>query len=392
MKVIEINQVIATHRHEWRKWPDTDDRDYTSVLDERWTWTFQRGDTTILVQNRFYPVYSAYLAAGDENLPIRFPVINNLTPPSPAVLEEQRRALVSLLIDCNAILWEHAHQCFPEVVFSLPPQAFNFRILSHGDDCPGSSDIKTFPVASFFNALCHSMFVWNNDTGALTADEYRNRGVEYTRFCPNVMSAGLPAGLAEAGFSIAAKQDLIRSEAATPDMAFVGFTGNGERAQLFRDLRLAHARQEQHGVSMKLYGAVGMPDGVLEPRDPPHPKGLGYPMASLYAGAFSSLNIAISSLFNCRLADLWFSGVVQFVRDRWGELAKNGFVDGEHYISFDGTAYDLLTKVRELKTKPKEAAEMIGRAYTKAEQFWADNSWQAAYTDIYSRFVEGPIS
>lgn len=389
-RILELEQVIATHRHEWKKWPDTQDRDYGPVLDERWSWSFLRGDTLIRVHNRFYPVYSAYLRAGDESLPIRFPVINNLSPPSPAVLEQQRQDLRAVAKDCKAVLWEHAHQCFPEVAWELPG-LFDLRALSHGDDCPGSSDVKTFPVASYFNALIYSMFVWNNESGALTADEYRRRGLGYARFCPNVMSAGLQAGLDELDFSIDRKQAMIRAGECDPALAFVGFTGGGERAQMFRHLGAAHARQQQLGLSIRLHG-IGMPDGPLEPRDPPHPRGLGYPMAGLYANALSSPNMAISSLFNCRLADLWFAGVVQVVRDRWGELAKMGFADGEHFVGFDGTSDDLLAKVESMRARPAAAAEMVGCAYDKAREFWRDNSWEEAYTDVYFRYVDGLLS
>lgn len=389
-RIVDIEQVIATHRHDWKKWPDTDDRDYGPVLAERWTSSFRRDDTIIRVHNRFYPVYSAYVRAGDETLPIRFPVINNLSPPGPAVLEQQRRDLRLVAQECKAILWEHAHQCFPEVVFEMP-SLFSLRALSHGDDCPGSSDVKTFPVASYFNALIYSMYVWNNESGALTADEYARRGLGYARFCPNVMSAGLQAGLDEVGFSIDKKQAMMRAGECDPTLAFVGFTGGGERAQMFRHLGAAHARQQQLGLSIRLHG-IGMPDGPLEPRDPPHPRGLGYPMAALYSNAFASPNMAISSLFNCRLADLWFAGVVQLVRDRWGELGRMGFVDGEHYLGFDGTADSLLAQLERIRARPTEAAALVGRAYAQAMQFWRANSWEAAYTDIYFRYVDGLLT
>ena len=198
-RVVEVEQVIATHRHEWRKWPDTDDRDYSSVLAERSTWTFKRGDVELRVRNRFYPVYSSYIAAGDLTLPIRFPVINNLSPPSQAVLEQQRKDLAAYsAAGCSSILWEHCHQCFPEVVYDLP-SLFKLRTIMFGDDCPGSSDVKTFPVAASFNAIYYSMYIWNPDNGALTGEEYRRRGVAYQRFAPSAMSVGLADGLAESG-------------------------------------------------------------------------------------------------------------------------------------------------------------------------------------------------
>ena len=152
-------------------------------------------------------------------------------------------------------------------------------------------------------------------------------------------------------------------------------------------LSSAHARQKQIGLQMVMHG-VGMPNGPLEPRDPPHPRGLGYPMAPLYAGALSSVNVPISSLFNCRLGDCFFAGVVQFIRDRWGELPRLGFVDGEHYISFDGTTDDLLGKVEMLRAQPERAAEMVGRAHERAIEFWKDNGWESAYRDIYFHHLE----
>lgn len=379
MTVVEVEQVVAAHRHEWRKWPDTDDMDYASVKAERWTWVFRRGDVELRVKNRFYPVYSAYVSSGDLALPIRFPVIDNLCPPSQAVRDQQRRDLASFT-DCSALLWEHTHQCFPDVACELPGR-FKLRAISFGDDCPGSSDVKTFPVAAYFNAILYSMFVWNPDTGALTAEEYRRRGIPYQRFIPSAPSVGFVEGLRDTGFSIEEKQRRIRAGGAAPDVAFVGFNGSGERAQIMRGMRLAHARQRQLGLSLKIHG-VDMPDGVLEPRDPPHPRGLGYPMVPLYAGALSSFNVPISSLFNCRLVDLWLSGTVQFVRDRWGELARMGFVDGEHYLSF-ATAEDLLEQLARLKAEPERAAEVVGRASAKAGEFWTANGWDAAYGDLY---------
>lgn len=382
MKVIEVEQVIATHRHEWRKWPDTEDKDYAPIFNERSMWYFRRGDTEIRVQCRFYPVYSAYVRSGDLRLPIQFPVINNLCPPSAAVLEQQRKDLVELSKECRAILWEHTHQCFPDVSRDIPMLFPGMRTIIFGDDCPGSSDVKTFPNAAFFSAIVYSMFVWNNDDGSLTADVYRKRGLPYARFMPSGTSSGLLPGLADLGFSISAKLEKIRRGEAKPHLAFVGFTGSGERAQAMNGLRFAHARQKQVGLEMKLYG-IGMPDGVLEPRDPPHPKGLAYPMAPLYAEALAGPNMAISSLWNCRAADLFHAGVVQVARDRWGEFRKMGFVDGEHFLDFNGTSDDVLAKVELLRTRPAYAAEIAERAYEKAVVFWKENSWTNAFTDVY---------
>lgn len=387
-KIVEVDQVIATHRHEWRKWPDTADDDYASVFAERSQWVFRRDDVELRVNNRFYPVYSAYPRSGDKRLPIRFPVIDNLYPPSEAVLAQQRNDLKALSAKCTILLWEHTHQCFPAVACDLPTLFPTLRTIQFGDDCPGSSDVKTFPVAAYFNALCYSMFVWNAETGSLTADEYQRRGLAYTRFCPSGMSAGLTEGLRDLKHDLAQKQALVRVGWADPHLGFVGFSGAGERAVLMQHLKHAHGQQKQLGLSLRLYG-MGMPDGILEPRDPPHPKGLGYPMAPLYHTALSSVNVPISSLFNCRLADLFLAGVVQFVRDRWGELPRMGFVEGEHYLGFDGTADDLLRKVESLRQRPEEAAALIGRAHAKAVDFWRENSWSAAFGDIYFKHLVG---
>jgi len=382
-RTVEIEQVIAAHRHEWKKWPDTDDKDYSSVFAERFTWTFKRNDVEIRVHNRFYPVYSAYVSSGDLRLPIRFPVIDNLCPPSAAVLDQQRKDLASFSsAGCRSLLWEHTHQCFPDVVNGLLPRLFPLRAISFGDDCPGSSDVKTFPVAANFNAIVYSMFVWNLVDGSLTADEYKRRGIPYTRFCPSSMSVGLDVGLKELGFSIEEKQEKILRGEALPHLAFVGFAGAGERLGLMQQMMSAHSKQKQIGLQMKLHG-VGMPDGPLEPRHPPHPKGLGYPMSSLYANSLSGFNIPVSSLFNCRTVDLWMSGNVQFVRDKWSELSKMGFVDGEHFISFDGTANDLLAKVDQVRSTPEQSSRIVKAAYDKAIDFWAKNDWTAAYTDVY---------
>ncbi len=384
VKVIEINQVVATHMHEWKKWPDTDDKDYDSVFAIRDTWTFRRGDIELRLNNRYYPVYSAYPRSGDLRLPIQFPVINNLCPPSEQVLEQQRRDL-RLFGECPAIMWDHAHQCFPTVACDLP-ELFRLRTLSFADDCPGSSDVKTFPVAANFNALRYVMFTWDFANGARTEDEYRKRGIEFLSFSPSDMTGGLQCGLDELGFTIEGKKDLVRRGAAKPDIAFVGFFGDGERARLMRGLAGIHARQKQLGLDLRLYG-VNMPDGLLEPRWPPHVKGLGYPAAPILASALTGPNVPVSSLFNARLADLWMSGVVQIVRDPWGELPHMGFIDGEDYLSFDGTHDDYMAKFEMMRGDRERAVAMISRGYEKAKAFWAKRNWTEAFADIYFHYL-----
>lgn len=382
MSVVHVKQVVITHRHEWNKWPDTDDTDYGPILAERKTWYFRRGDVDLRIETRFYPVYSAYVAAGVRELPITFPWIDNTRPPAESVLAEMRRALGEISADGVTIaLWEHTHQCYPSVAEHLPGW-FPLRIISFFDDCPGSSDVKTFPVCQWFNALFYGMSVFDFDTGSRTADEYAKRGLHKAYLCPSAMSQGMPEGLVDAGFDLDTKLARMHRGELPIDLLFVGYRAGGQRAKLLGDLVAQRNRFHAAGLMTRLHG-IEMPDGVLEPRYPSHPKGMAHPIGPLAIDSLSGLNLPISSLFNCRLLDLWMSGTVQIVFDPWDDLPSQGFVPGEHYLRCDGDVESLFRVLQEMKSHPADAAAMARAAYDKASAWQAVKNWTGVMGDIY---------
>lgn len=398
-RLIEVEQVIATHRHEWGKWPDTEDRDYSAFWGKkgphRGTWYFHRGDTEIRVHFRLFPVYACYLDVRPdwkrEELcyPEWFPCINNtIWPPTEVMLAQLARLRQMSRDGAQMILWEHCHQCHPPVAQHLPALFPLGRTIVFGDDCPGSSDVKTFPVCEYFSAVVHTMLIYDFRDGRYTADEYKKRGVARTYFFPSGMSAGLQAGLKDHGFEIAGKLAHLRQGTALPiDLLFVGFLTDPQSWRGRFLTELVRRRQDFAGLALRLHG-IGMPDGVLEPRDPPHPQGMAYPMAPLFAQSRFGLNVPVSSICNCRLWDNFMTGTVQCLYDPWKELQHLGFSPWEHYLPFGNEdpvhSVDWLHDTLASYRPRKERLALIAKAaYDKASEVQGRMNWTTAFTKLY---------
>lgn len=377
-----IEQVIVcAPPHHWGKWPVSEDEDFDAIRAERRVDTYQRGDVTLEVVSRYYPIYSAYPRSGDKRLPPGqgFQWINNTVLPSERVLVQMLADLQELSRECRVLVWEHTHHCFPPVAEHLP-KLFPLKVITFADDCPGSSDIKTFPVCRWFDALYFQMYIFDDEKGSLTAAEYYRRGLPYCRFSPSTVSAGLEAQMQDGGWTVETKiGEIIGCRPFPIDLIFCGAWGAGRRRALLEGLA---ARKEQSRLAIRMFG-VDLPDGTLEPRDPPHPKGLAYPLAEKYRDALMGLNVPVSSIFNCRLMDLWMTGTVQVLHDRHRELEAFGFLPDRHYLPFDGTPDDLLRVVEEAAKNRGHLGTIATNAWRQAQDFMKFHGRKQAFTDIY---------
>lgn len=354
MKTVRISQVVACHDEAWGKWPDTQDTDYSDVLAKRWQERYCDNETEILVDCRYYPVYWPYLVAGTRDMPIMYPWIDNTKSPTEGVLDAMAACLHSMPAD--SIQWWHAQQCYPFVAACLE-RDFRFRFLAFGDDCPGSSDIKTFPVAPYFNGILHTMGVWDPADGTKTRDKYRRLGCEPYLVIGGATN-GLEAELERMHFSLEDKAQAIEEGKRPPvDFLFVGFAGGMPwRCRLLADLNSG-------GVSLgscttRLHG-VGMRDGVLEPRLPTSNSGAA--IARAYADALYTCNPQQSSLYNTRLIDCMLTGVVQLCMDPWGELADLGLDPFIDYLPFGGQAADIVAAIEGTREASLQLGSMIRR-------------------------------
>jgi hypothetical protein len=386
---VRLRQVIVTHDAKWGKWPDTHDKDYSDVLAKRVEWHF--GELT--VECRYLPAYKCYLDAGLPGAVVpTFPWIDNTVKPLPPVMDAQLAALKAAAADCHAVLWEHSYQCWPEVA-QYVPRLFKLAALSFGDDCPGSSDVKTFPVARNFDALIYTMYVWDQASGKLTHNEYADRGLGACYHIATGPSMGLAEWLRRERFSVSQKAAEIRAgNLPRVGLCWVGFGhgGNPMRAALIKALNALPVEVDGVG-KVALYG-ISMRDGHLGVRNPLHQDdAMGQTLAPLYVNSALGVNIQQSSIFNSRLIDLWLCGVGQIICDPHGELERYGIRAGEHYIAFDGTPEGMLAAAREWSAKPEALADLIERAAEKAALFSAESSWTAAYGRMYADFLKGRI-
>lgn len=379
MRTVTVQQAIATHLHEWQKWPDTNDRDYSDVLAWRgeWRFTYPEHDLEIVVTNRYLPVFKAYLDAGDERLVVRFPWIDNTVLPSEAV----RAALIAMLAEaakeCTALRWEHAHQCTPPVAAHLRGM-FRLTSLNFGDDCAGSSEIKTWPVAHAFDAYVYTMFVWHFASGTLTAPLYTSRGVGRCYHIVSGETMGLSKHLAAASFSVEEKAAKVeRGERMPVDFVFVGMANGFDwRKSLLEKVNTGGIP----AVSTRLHG-VGMRDGEIGDRFPY--QNAAPSLAGLYPQCLLGLNPQQSSIFNTRLIDLWRSGVVQLIHDPWNELAHYGIEAGRHYVAFDGTYTGLVKVAQACSRNARDLASIIRAGAAVADRLDQVASWTGAHRQLY---------
>lgn len=393
MKTIHVEQAVVTHSHAWNKWPDTDDADYTPVLAMRREehYAVPSEGTQYVVTTRFIPAYLGHIFAGRRELPpdVPFPHINNMFPPHHDVLLAQAGILRTASEQgCSVLAWDHAHQCFPWVASQLKSW-FDLAYLIHADDCPGSSEVKTFPVARYFDALFYQMHVFDGRDGRLTAPEYHARGLADCRWKASNESTGLSAWISDTGFSFDAKiSKIIRRELGV-DMVFVGCAGRraNPRDDLLREMNTS-VGVIPSDWNVRLHGKTGFRSGPLLPMEPPG--GPGYTVAPLYADALFGINAPISSVFNCRLMDLWIMGCVQVVLDPLNELPAHGFVPWEHYLPCPRDLTNLIAMLNDWRARPADCARVATGGRMKAMEFLRNRSTTMVIGEILYDYLDGP--
>ena len=377
-----IQQVIVYDNIGWQKWPGTNDRDFSDICAQRdvspasYEWEGHK----FRVESRFLPAYKAFVDAG-EDPPLTYQWIDNTKPPSQRVIDAMVALLEEYAKECPVILWDHALNCYPSVAQHLR-RLFRLALLAFADDCPGSSEIKTFPVAEHFDALYYQMKVWDFKTGVLTADKYREiaPGLKLYHKGQNE-SAGLFEGLANILFDVNDKVSLLRRGVYPAiDVAFVGYRGWFWRKEFCDGLNA----MDDGGLTVRLHG-TDMRHGELDGRWAPNP---GLQVGKLYANSLFGPNPQVSSIFNGRLMDLWRCGVVQLIHDPYNELVDEGFEPWVHYVPFDGTADDAMRLVHELKPQKDKLADMIHAAAVKVSEYQTIKSTNAVYARIYGEHMD----
>lgn len=357
MEIIEIDQLEVLYVHLWNKWPSTSDTDYSALLAHRRVSVYTRGDIQIRVTHRNYPIFISHLRAGLP--PPQYPEylrVDNLKPVDPRLLPQMKSDLSEIGKECQVVVWHHAHECYPQVAEILP-ELFAIRIIWTSDDCPGSSEQKTFPVAKWFNTIMHGMYVWSYATGQLTHEEYHSRGTKWSYFIPPGVTPGLKT--AEPDLNVENKAAAIRDERIARRFVYIGGNNamNPHRYSFLSKLNGLGHEFETRNILHSLYGP-GMRDKKIGAE-----KSLGFPMGEVvkpyYIEATLTVNYPVSSIFNTRLMDCWTMGVVQFIPDRHEELKTMGFYPGQHYILFDGTTDGFFEELDKWCSRPGALADII---------------------------------
>ena len=356
---LHLKQVTVIDRPYWRKWPHTADRDYSGVLDIRRSIRYGKH---VYVEERYYPVYYPYVAVGGV-CPEGIGVVDNTRQPPEAVASRMREDLLALSKECDVLHWHSVLECYPSVMEALRG-AFRLSFFSFADDCPGSSETRSFVVAGYFDAAIHSMRTWSVETKELVADKYRALGVKRTYCALSQITHGLLAGARDLGFQPEQRAALVESGADLDyDLVFIGQPCWGSWRHTFLT-KLADLRRRSP-LRVGLFGA-GMPDGELAPRN--HPEGPGYPCADVYLRSRMGLNVQLSGLYNTRLMDCWMLGVPQLIWDPCGDMAAIGALPGVHYIPFDGTPEGLLAACGDWSKRGKDLRAIVRSGYAKQRE------------------------
>ena len=330
----------------WKKWPTSSDTDLQEIekpFDYQLT-----PDLKMVCQT--YPAYAAYCHAGHLKLNPGCTTpgdINNLLLPDQCVIDQQIEDFTRLSKDYDIIRWHHSTQCFPPIADVLP-SLFKLRILDFGDDCPGSSERKTFPVVHGFNAFIARMLIWEYATGIRTKDKYAALGMKHFYHHIGGPLDWLTVEWAKLGVSVADKwQAIIDGRVANPlDLCFVGCIGYMNPARL-AFLTELNARAGSFDFTCALHGK-DMRDDLLQPS---YEAGVhaAKSVAALYSRSLFGVNFPASSFFNSRLLDLPLTGVVQILHDKNNELSEYDLKPYEHYLPFDGTVDGLFSTIAEAK-------------------------------------------
>lgn len=372
MEELRVQRAFVNHQPSWLRWPDTEDRDYSVITAQRWVERFidDSGERAITVVSRSWPVFSSFLRVKDGfEKPHRYPPhLDNSVWPSEEVQVALRSDLRALAQDGVRIIhWEHGYGCYPPNAEVLKKD-FPLAILQFGDDVYGSSEFKTFPVAKYFHAYLHAMFLMNAETGERVSERYQKLGVDRTYFGSSRTTVGTTEWCAQHyadNDMMTRRLHAIREDKFSTDLVWVGAqSGSNLRRRMLAALNSGIG--ELRGVRCRLHGDA-MRDGFLVPRNPLG--GDGMLVAPIYDQALFGVNLPWSSIFNTRLFDLWYMGVCQIIHDPWNELKEEGFEAGVHYIPFDGTIRGLLDTVLRYKADTEAVVRIVTRAKERVETY-----------------------
>jgi len=364
---IVLHEVVIDHSAGWGKWPNTEDIDYSYLVKTVHPNRVRHADGAleeIHIHSHTYPAYLPFLRSGNKSIEHKqFPwQINvNYKPPT-SVLEQQLADLREYSKTCSIIRWRHGYECYPEVSSQLA-ELFPLRIFEFSDDCIGSSEIKSFPHAAYFNALLHNMYIWEYNSGTRVSDKYHSLGMKYTAFAMLGPSTGLYNYLERSKFDVQAKIDAIRAGApfdiGLASFSVMGHT-NSHRIKFMQQLEQRRGELHDAGLVTKLCGP-NWGDGIVQPYR--SPEGDGCVVGEQYSRTLLGPNFPVSSLFNSRLFDLWLMGVGQMVFDKNKELADFGLKPGVHYIPFDGSVHDCITRAIQWANDRPALANVLQHAH-----------------------------
>lgn len=403
-----IEAVTIGYQPSWRKWPDSGDIDFSDVMAKRQDVYYTINGKPVTVRLRWYPVHHAYAVARVPMTPVAHPVINNTVLPPKPVLEAMLRALEGIAADgVELCYWEHAYQCYPSVAQHLK-RLFKHSVLIHGDDCPGSTEYKTQPIARFFDSIFHANLVWA-PTGETTANLYKRMGVDDAHYLALSGTGGLLEGISEwmgaqqaeqtnraldadyrfrpAALSTATPLDLerriqqLRERRYRYDMVFVGLNAPPYRCML--NTPEFEAMCKQAGLRTAIKG-TNMRDGLLRPWVPAT---LGTPVAKLYFDSFSVLNRQLVSLMATRPFDAWATGTLLLMWDPFGELDLIGVKKDVHYASYDGSLQDLINRVKYFQAHFDEAEAIIRAGHVRGRELPTEHCAFSATTRMLTKFA-----
>lgn len=367
-------------------WPYNDNVDlasYNDIVEEQ---VYRRGDVEILVRSRRYWAYSPYieLGANRADLPMPPGYVHALNAPRQEILDRMLADLEARSREgAKTVLWRHSYQCYPAVAQHLK-RLFRLSILKFGDDCPGGTEVKTFPVAPYFDALLYNMLV-RTYGGRDTAEEYREHGLPYAKFIP--IGMGCAAQYVERNpDAFDRKLAMIRAGSCPIGLVYLGArVGSAfpHRRDFQTELNARAGELDREGITTRLMGYGPMRDGVLTPEH--YQPGCGLATGDLYHRSLFTVNVAASSIFNARLFECAELGAVQIIHDHNLELARFGFIPGEHYIPFDQTVTGLLQTVRAWRPRREETARIALQARDAFRSFLAR---QDPMGDTYFDHVE----
>lgn len=389
MQGLHLEAVVIGWRRCWGKWPDTDDMDYTLIRDSRQELQLSESQSLLL---RVYPVHRAFARTGTQDLPTKHPFINNTIIPNERVLKRMVKDLEDIARDgCRICIWEHARFCYPEVAQHLK-RIFDVSILIHCDDSEGpqgSTELRTRPVAQYFDAVLHGNVIWTKD-GQTTMDLYRSFGLKHVRFFCMGTTGGfceeLFGGLLQVetgicpisyvttsrlkGVDISRRMKQFSVQNYDYDIVFVGGLMGKERV----DINSSESMMKFEGVGLKTkIAGIGMRDGPLLPRVA---ETLGGPVAKLYLKSFAVLNLPFIGLMGTRPYDAWLSGNPLVQHDPVGELKHLGIESGVHYIDYDGTVDHLIEQVLYYKNNLRKLEVILRLGQAKGRQLMSEYSLQ----------------